>query len=163
LSDISDVRFDASPFEIMQQYHKQHNIQLFLGYDDKTPQARWLKKRFRICNTNPTGYLNSTVYNAGVVGGSHKAITWLLNEMTQHMLTIMSENRTKCVQLSMDMVIINEILHSNQTQLPYNILAGPPFISHYRGRTQFGNVTIRHKNNLITPAQQPRIYIRSLY
>lgn len=114
LTDVSDVRFQFNPFELMLLLGNW----LYIGTDiDIFPTMRtmqWIHKRLRGCFGNYTtdrGDLNQlmeldTVYNAGTIGGTRNTILAALSRIVEYL------NLTP-TQLNCNMPAVNYAVHKH--------------------------------------------------
>ena len=145
LTDISDVKFQRDPFELMSQLGGDH---LYIGTDiDYYPDMasmRWLKEKLEKCygvyslaqgDLSPLMKLHN-VYNAGVIGGTRHLVLALLARVTQYL--DISPGHLNC-----NMAAVNYAVHKHFFEC---VFTGFPLTSRFQ-RRQFApkGVYIIHK------------------
>ena len=93
LTDISDVRFQKNPFDLMQLLGDWLYIGTDIDIYPNMKSQRWISERLEGCfgshtlHKGPLTHLMSldTVYNAGVIGGSRHIMLALLEKIVQYL------------------------------------------------------------------------------
>ena len=133
LTDISDVKFQQNPFNLMTQLGEDN---LFIGTDiDFYPDMEsmlWLREKLTKCygkNAITKGHLSllmrlSTVYNAGVIGGTRQLMLGLLTHVTRHL--DMTPKEVNC-----NMAVVNVVVHKHYFE---QLFTGFPLTSRFQRR-----------------------------
>ena len=112
LTDISDVKFQRNPFELMQLLGDWLYIGTDIDIFPNMESQRWISERLKGCFGNHTllhGPLKplmslNTVYNAGVMGGTRHVILALLETLIQYL-------NTTPPALNCNMPAVNFVVH----------------------------------------------------
>ncbi|CAH1271388.1 Hypp4637 [Branchiostoma lanceolatum] len=144
LTDISDVRFQENPFELMDLMGDQ----LYVGTDvDTFPNIAsmgWLRKRLSSCFNDgfshgydiPTIKSRYNVYNAGVIGGSRE----LMLQFLEKLVAILDQTTPG---INCNLAAVNYVLHG---YFDGNIYTGFPWTSRFlRKQKSPKGVYIIHK------------------
>ncbi|XP_035683421.1 UDP-glucuronate 4-epimerase 6-like [Branchiostoma floridae] len=144
LTDISDVRFQKNPFELMDLMGDQ----LYVGTDvDTFPNIAamgWLRKRLSSCFNDgfrhgsdiPTIKSRYNVYNAGVIGGSRE----LMLQFLEKLVAILDQTTSG---VNCNLAAVNYVLHGH---FDGNIYPGFPWTSRFlRKQKSPKGVYIIHK------------------
>eukprot|EP00058_Branchiostoma_floridae_P006962 XP_002592450.1 hypothetical protein BRAFLDRAFT_68936 [Branchiostoma floridae] len=144
LTDISDVRFQKNPFELMDLMGDQ----LYVGTDvDTFPNIAamgWLRKRLGSCFNDgfrhgydiPTIKSRYNVYNAGVIGGSRE----LMLQFLEKLVAILDQTTSG---VNCNLAAVNYVLHGH---FDGNIYPGFPWTSRFlRKQKSPKGVYIIHK------------------
>ena len=133
LTDISDVKFQQNPFDLMTQLGERN---LYIGTDiDYYPDMdsmRWLKEKLVKCYGEAAinkGELSplmklSTVYNAGVIGGSRHLMLGFLRYITQNL--DITPHHVNC-----NMAVVNVVVHKYYFE---QVFTGFPLTSRFQRR-----------------------------
>lgn len=133
LTDISDVKFQRNPFNLMTQLGEDN---LFIGTDiDFYPNMEsmiWLREKLTKCygkNAITKGHLSplmrlSTVYNAGVIGSTRQLMLGLLTHITRNL--DMTPHEVNC-----NMAVVNAVVHKHYFE---RLFTGFPLTSRFQRR-----------------------------
>ena len=133
LTDASDVKFQRNPFNLMTLLREDY---LFIGTDiDFYPDMEsmsWLREKLTKCygkNAITKGHLSllmrlSTVYNAGVIGGTRQLMLGLLTRITRDL--DMTPHEVNC-----NMAVVNAVVHKHYFE---KLFTGFPLTSRFQRR-----------------------------
>ena len=129
MTDISDVRFQRNPFELMQLLGDWFYIGTDIDIFPNMASQRWISERLEGCFGNHTllrGPLKplmhkDTVYNAGVIGGTRPVILAFLETLVQYL-------NSAPPNLNCNMPAVNFVVHKHFYQ---QVFTGFPLTSRF--------------------------------
>ncbi|KAL7568006.1 hypothetical protein ACA910_004591 [Epithemia clementina (nom. ined.)] len=128
LSDGRDVEFLKNPFEYMQTIDRLLGAKhLFVGseWDPKKQLIQWLTRMWLRCFDEPYPY-NSTIFNAGIIGGHISVVKKVLRSMNDMFLS-----EVVPVDIDCNMAVLEKTVHTLFRDI---VVTGYPFhtkFTHY--------------------------------
>ena len=135
VTDVSDVAFKRSPFEIFEQY--SDDVRLFVGSETKTIGRNKCLTSEIAKQFGRTMFADRPVVNPGILGGRREEVLKFFSLLTAEILQL------KDHLLASDMSIINKVFHSN-----YNlseVVTGSPLHSAFRKWEYDTTAAVMHK------------------